>query len=158
MADAEYGIVETTVGRLLFNEIIPQDLGFIDRTNPKNQYIPEINTFVKKQDLKEILERIMVIHGPTKIATVLDDIKRIGYKYSTKAAMTVSIDDMVVPATKGQHIKDAEDSIAEITKNFRRGQITDDERYKEVISAWNEADKKIEEDLLKGLDKYNNII
>ena len=157
MADAEYGIVETTVGRLLFNEIIPQDLGFIDRTNPKNQYIPEINTFVKKQDLKEILERIMVIHGPTKIATVLDDIKRIGYKYSTKAAMTVSIDDMVVPATKGQHIKDAEDSIAEITKNFRRGQITDDERYKEVISAWNEADKKIEEDLLKGLDKYNNI-
>ena len=151
------GIVETTVGRILFNEIIPQDLGFVDRTIPGNELKPEIDFLVKKKQLKQILEKVINTHGAMQTAITLDDIKAIGYKYSTRAAMTVSISDMTVPASKKQLLADAEATVDRIAKNFRRGLITEEERYKEVIDTWKETDDQLTHDLLTGLDKYNNI-
>ena len=151
------GIVDTTVGRILFNEIIPQDLGFVDRTIPGNELKPEIDFLVKKKQLKQILEKVINTHGAIQTAITLDDIKAIGYKYSTRAAMTVSISDMTVPATKKQLLADAEATVDRIAKNFRRGLITEEERYKEVIDVWKATDDQLTHDLLTGLDKYNNI-
>ena len=151
------GIVDTTVGRILFNEIIPQDLGFVDRTIPGNELKPEIDFLVKKKQLKQILEKVINTHGAIQTAITLDDIKAIGYKYSTRAAMTVSISDMTVPATKKQLLADAEATVDRIAKNFRRGLITEEERYKEVIETWKATDDQLTHDLLTGLDKYNNI-
>ena len=151
------GIIETTVGRLLFNEIIPQDLGFTDRSIPENRLLPEINFLVKKKNLKQILEKVMDVHGAMQTALTLDDIKAIGYKYSTKAAMTVSIHDMTVPASKEELLEQAQSTVDRIAKNFRRGLITEEERYKEVIETWKNTDDQLTHDLLTGLDKYNNI-
>ena len=151
------GIIDTTVGRLLFNEIIPQDLGFIDRSVPENRLLPEINFLVKKKNLKQILEKVMDVHGAMQTALTLDDIKAIGYKYSTKAAMTVSIHDMTVPASKEELLENAQKTVDRIAKNFRRGLITEEERYKEVIETWKNTDDQLTHDLLTGLDKYNNI-
>ena len=151
------GIIETTVGRLLFNEIIPQDLGFTDRSIPENRLLPEINFLVKKKNLKQILEKVMDVHGAMQTALTLDDIKAIGYKYSTKAAMTVSIHDMTVPASKEELLENAQNTVDRIAKNFRRGLITEEERYKEVIETWKNTDDQLTHDLLTGLDKYNNI-
>lgn len=149
--------IETTVGRLIFNEIISQDLGFVDRSNPDNYLLPEIDFLVAKKQLKKILEKCINIHGATKTAETLDAIKALGYKYSTRAAMTVSISDMTVPEKKKTIIADAEARVEEISKNFRRGLMTEDERYKAVIDTWKVADDDITEALLGGLDKYNNI-
>ncbi|MDI9241108.1 DNA-directed RNA polymerase subunit beta' [Fusibacillus kribbianus] len=151
------GIVESTVGRFLFNEIIPQDLGFVDRTIPENELKLEIDFHVGKKGLKQILEKVINNHGPIKTAETLDAIKAMGYKYSTRAAMTVSISDMTVPATKKQLIADAQATVDRIAKNFRRGLITEEERYKEVIETWKNTDEILTHDLLSGLDKYNNI-
>ena len=151
------GVVETTVGRILFNEIIPQDLGFVDRSIPGNELKPEIDFLVKKKQLKQILEKVINTHGAIQTAITLDDIKAIGYKYSTRAAMTVSISDMTVPASKKQLLADSEATVDRIAKNFRRGLITEEERYKEVIDTWKETDDQLTHDLLTGLDKYNNI-
>ena len=151
------GIIETTVGRLLFNEIIPQDLGFTDRSIPENRLLPEINFLVKKKNLKQILEKVMDVHGAMQTALTLDDIKAIGYKYSTKAAMTVSIHDMTVPVTKEELLENAQKTVDRIAKNFHRGLITEEERYKEVIETWKNTDDQLTHDLLTGLDKYNNI-
>ena len=159
MADGteKNGIVETTVGRILFNEIIPQDLGFVDRSIPENELKPEIDFLVKKKQLKQILEKVINTHGAMQTAITLDDIKAIGYKYSTRAAMTVSIHDMTVPESKKQLLANAEATVDRIAKNFRRGLITEEERYKEVIDTWKETDDQLTHDLLTGLDKYNNI-
>ena len=151
------GNVESTVGRFIFNEIMPQDLGFVDRTKPENALALEVDFHVAKKGLKQILEKVINTHGATRTAEVLDDIKAIGYKYSTKAAMTVSISDMTVPARKQQMMDDAQDTVDKITKNYRRGLITDEERYRAVIETWNETDKELTDVLIKGLDKYNNI-
>ena len=151
------GIVETTVGRILFNEIIPQDLGFVDRSIPENELKPEIDFLVKKKQLKQILEKVINTHGAMQTAITLDDIKAIGYKYSTRAAMTVSIHDMTVPESKKVLLANAEATVDKIAKNFRRGLITEEERYKEVIDTWKETDDQLTHDLLTGLDKYNNI-
>lgn len=151
------GIVESTVGRFIFNEIVPQDLGFVDRTIPGNELVLEVDFHVGKKQAKQILERVINVHGATQTAVTLDDIKAIGYKYSTKAAMTVSISDMTVPPSKPKLIKDAQDTVDQIAKNFRRGLITEEERYKEVIETWKETDETLTKDLLTGLDKYNNI-
>ena len=153
----EEGIIETTVGRLLFNEIIPQDLGFIDRSLPENRFLPEINFLVKKKNLKQILEKVMDVHGAMQTALTLDDIKSIGYKFSTRAAMTVSIHDMTVPETKESLLEEAQKTVDRIAKNFRRGLITEEERYKEVIETWKNTDEQLTHDLLTGLDNYNNI-
>ena len=149
--------VDSTVGRLLFNEIIPQDLGFVDRSIPGNELKPEIDFLVKKKQCKQILEKVINVHGLSRTAEVLDDIKAIGYKYSTIASMTVSISDMTVPASKPELIKNAQATVDRIAKNFARGFITEVERYKEVIKTWDMTDKQLTRDLLDGLDAYNNI-
>ena len=148
---------ESTLGRFIFNEILPQDLGFVDRTVPGNELKPEVDFHVGKKGLKQILEKVINTHGATRTAEVLDDIKAMGYKYSTRAAMTVSISDMTVPETKKQLIADAQNTVDHISKNFRRGLITEEERYKEVIETWKSTDDQLTHDLLTGLDKYNNI-
>lgn len=149
--------IESTLGRFIFNEIISQDLGFVDRSNPDNFLVPEIDFHVGKKQLKKILEKCINTHGATKTAETLDAIKSLGYKYSTRAAMTVSISDMTVPPQKKTIIAEAEARIEEISKNFRRGLMTEDERHKAVIDTWKVADDDITEALLTGLDKYNNI-
>ena len=151
------GNVHSTLGRLLFNEILPQDLGFVDRSVPGNELLPEIDFLVGKKQLKQILEKVINTHGATKTAEVLDDIKAMGYKYSTRAAMTVSISDMTVPPQKPEMIKQAQDTVDLITKNFKRGLITEEERYKEVVDTWKKTDDALTKALLDGLDKYNNI-
>ncbi len=151
------GVIKSTLGRFLFNEILPQDLGFVDRSKPENFLALEVDFHVGKKKLKAILEKVINTHGSTRTAEVLDDIKAIGYKYSTRAAMTVSISDMTVPEQKKQLIADAESTIEKIAKNYRRGFITEEERYKEVIEVWKETDATLTDALLSGLDKYNNI-
>ncbi|MDD3251238.1 MAG: DNA-directed RNA polymerase subunit beta' [Lachnospiraceae bacterium] len=151
------GVVESTVGRFIFNEIIPQDLGFVDRSAEGNDLLLEVDFHVGKKQLKQILEKVINVHGATQTAVTLDDIKAIGYKYSTKAAMTVSISDMTVPESKPKLIADAQATVDRIAKNYRRGLITEEERYKEVIETWKNTDEQLTHDLLTGLDKYNNI-
>ena len=151
------GIVETTVGRLIFNEIIPQDLGFVDRSKEENLLLPEIDFLVKKGGLKEILERIMRIHGATETAVALDNIKAIGYKYSTRAAMTVSISDMVVPENKQQLLDDTQKLVDSFAMDKEMGLLTEEERYKQVINAWKETDDELTKELLAGLSDYNNL-
>ena len=151
------GIIESTIGRFIFNEIIPQDLGFVDRSVPENELKLEVDFHVAKKQLKQILEKVINVHGATQTAVTLDDIKAIGYKYSTRAAMTVSISDMTVPESKPKLIEDAQATVDRIAKNYRRGLITEEERYKEVIETWKNTDDQLTHDLLTGLDKYNNI-
>ena len=151
------GTVESTLGRFIFNEILPQDLGLAKRETREDMLKLEVDYHVGKKQLKKILEKVINTHGATKTAEVLDDIKAMGYKYSTRAAMTVSISDMTVPASKKDILADAEQTVEKITRNFRRGFITDEERYKEVITTWQDADSKLTKALLGGLDKYNNI-
>ncbi|MCI5494075.1 MAG: DNA-directed RNA polymerase subunit beta' [Lachnospiraceae bacterium] len=151
------GMVESTLGRFIFNEIIPQDLGFVDRSKEENDLLLEVDFHVGKKQLKKILEKVINIHGATKTAEVLDDIKAMGYKYSTRAAMTVSISDMTVPPQKPEMIKAAQDTVDKITRQYKRGLITEEERYKEVVETWKETDDELTEALLSGLDKYNNI-
>ena len=151
------GNVESTLGRFLFNEILPQDLGFVDRSIEGNELILEVDFHVGKKGLKQILEKVINTHGATKTAEVLDDIKSMGYKYSTRAAMTVSISDMTVPPEKPELIQQAQDTVDLITRNYKRGLITEEERYKEVVETWKATDDVLTKKLLGGLDKYNNI-
>ena len=151
------GTISSTLGRMLFNEIIPQDLGFVDREIEGNELLPEIDFHVGKKQLKQILEKVINTHGATATAEVLDNVKAIGYKYSTRAAMTVSISDMTVPPQKPEMIAQAQETVDRITKNFKRGLITEEERYKEVVETWKATDDALTEALLSGLDKYNNI-
>ena len=151
------GTVDSTLGRFLFNEIIPQDLGFVNRSIPGNELKPEVDFLVGKKQLKQILEKVINTHGATKTAEVLDKIKATGYKYSTRAAMTVSISDMTVPPQKPEMIQKAQDTVDRITKNFKRGLITEEERYKEVVETWKKTDDELTHALLSGLDKSNNI-
>ena len=151
------GIIDTTLGRCLFNEILPQDLGFVKRENDEDYLKLEVDFHVGKKQLKQILEKVINNHGATKTAEVLDNIKAMGYKFSTRAAMTVSISDMTVPESKKKILADAEHTVDEITKHYRRGFLTDEERYKEVIETWQAADNELTTALLSGLDKYNNI-
>ena len=151
------GTIETTLGRLLFNEIIPQDLGFVDRSIPENFLLPEVDFLVKKKDLKKILQAIIDTHGTFKTAEVLDLIKAMGYKYSTVAAMTVSIADITVPPQKKDLLKRAQETVDVISRNFRRGLMTEEERYRAVVDTWTETDNELRDVLLSSLDKYNNI-
>ena len=151
------GFTETTVGLLIFNENIPQDLGFIDRSKAENALKFEVEFHVCKKQIKQILEKVINTHGATTTAEVLDNVKAMGYKYSTQAAMTVSISDMTVPPQKPQMIADAQDTVDKITRQYKRGLITDEERYKEVIETWKDTDDALTKALLTGLDKYNNI-
>ena len=159
MPDGEVvtGNVESTLGRFLFNEILPQDLGYVDRSLPENRLKLEVDFHVTRKELKQILERVINTHGASRTAEVLDDVKAIGYKYSTRAAMSVSISDMTVPARKPEMLAAAQATVDRIAANFRRGLITEEERYRAVVETWNETDKELTDVLLAGLDKYNNI-
>ncbi len=149
--------LQTTLGRFIFNEILPQDLGFVDRSIPGNELKLEVDFLVKKKELKKILEKVINTHGATRTAEVLDAIKAMGYKYSTRAAMTVSVSDMTVPAEKPAMLKKAQDTVDVIANHYKRGWITDEERYNQVIRTWEATDKELTTALLSGLDKYNNI-
>ncbi len=151
------GMIECTLGRLIFNEIIPQDLGLVDRSNPDSALELEVNFHVGKKGLKQILDKCINTHGATKTAEVLDNIKAMGYKFSTRGAITVSVSDMTVPAAKKEILETAQNTVDKITKLYGRGVLTDEERYQAVVRAWDEADKKLTKALLDGLDKYNNI-
>ena len=151
------GVIQTTLGKMLFNEIIPQDLGFVDRSTPENALRLEIEKTVGKKQLKPILDKCINTHGATKTAEVLDEVKAIGYKFSTRGAISVSISDMKVPDEKKEILDDAQELVDKITKKFRRGMGTEEERYQAVIKVWEAADKHLQELLFAGLDKYNNI-
>lgn len=151
------GNVESTLGRCIFNEMLPQDLGYVDRSKEENRFKLEVDFHVGKKQIKDILQRVINVHGTTKTAEVLDDIKAVGYKYSTRAAMTVSISEMTVPAVKKDLLSEAEAKVDEITRAYNRGRVTDEERHNGVIKVWQEADDKLKDALLEGLDKYNNI-
>ena len=160
------GFVETTVGLLIFNENIPQDLGFVDRTKEDEMLKYEVDFHVGKKQIKQILEKVINTHGATTTAEVLDKVKAMGYKYSTKAAMTVSVSDMTVPAIKPLMIENAQNTVNKITKQYRRGLITEEERYQEVVQTWKEMDDELTEALLHGIsedrckeivEEYNDI-
>ena len=151
------GMVATTLGKLLFNEVIPQDLGFVDRSDPKTVLEPEVNFHVGKKWLKKVLDKCINIHGATKTAEVLDHVKAIGYKYSTLSGITVSVADMTIPENKQEILEKAQDVVDQITEYFNMGYLTDEERYKSVIRVWEKADNDLTNALLDGLDRYNNI-
>ncbi len=153
----EQRIIESTLGRFIFNEIIPQDLGFVDREDPENFLKLEVDFHVSKGGLKKILEKCINTHGATGTAETMDHIKALGYKYSTRAAMTVSISDMTVPEAKKDILAEAEKTVEMIFRKFRRGLLTEEERYKAVVNTWYAADAKLTDALLAGLDDYNNI-
>ncbi|MEA4816517.1 MAG: DNA-directed RNA polymerase subunit beta' [Lachnospiraceae bacterium] len=153
----ESRIIETTVGCIIFNEAIPQNLGYIDRTNEEEKFRYEIDFLVDKKSIAKVLNRCINKCGTTETAVVLDKIKTLGYKYSTKGALTVSVSDMEIPKEKVQYLAEAEETVELITRKFKRGLMTDDERHAKVIETWNIANDKITEALLRGLGKYNNI-
>ena len=151
------GTVESTLGRFIFNEILPQDLGFVDRSDPENFLKLEVDFHVGKKQLKQILEKCIAAHGATGTAETMDNIKALGYKYSTRAAMTVSISDMTVPEAKKDILAEAQKTVELITDKFNMGLLTEEERYKAVINTWYAADNQLTEALMSGLDRYNNI-
>ena len=155
--EVEIKNIESTLGRFIFNEILPQDLGFVDRSNPDNFLTLEVDFHVGKKQLKQILEKCIDVHGATGTAETMDHIKALGYKYSTRAAMTVSISDMTVPAAKKDILADAEKTVETITRKFHRGLLTEEERYKAVVNTWFAADDKLTKALMAGLDRYNNL-
>ncbi|MBR1737566.1 MAG: DNA-directed RNA polymerase subunit beta', partial [Firmicutes bacterium] len=149
--------IETTVGRIIFNEIIPQDIGFVDRSNPDNRFKYEIDFLTGKKQLGQIINKCINKHPSTETAVVLDNIKSLGFKYSTRGALTVSVSDMEIPAAKPELLAEADKEVEKISKMFRRGLMTDEERHKKVIEVWEAADVKITKALLDGLGKYNDI-
>ena len=153
----ESRIIESTLGRFIFNEILPQDMGFVDRSKDENFLVPEVNFHVGKKQLKQILEKCIAAHGATGTAETMDNIKALGYKYSTRAAMTVSISDMTVPEAKKDILAEAQKTVELITDKFNMGLLTEEERYKAVINTWYAADNQLTEALMSGLDRYNNI-
>ena len=153
----ESKIIETTVGRLIFNEVIPQDLGFVDRTIPENVFEPEVSFLADKKSLGKIVDACIKVHGTTKTAEVLDSIKELGYKFSTRGAITISVSDMEIPGSKAERLAEAEVEVEKITKLYRKGLITDDERYRKVIETWQGANDRITKALMDNLDKYNPI-
>ncbi|WP_251446711.1 DNA-directed RNA polymerase subunit beta' [Vermiculatibacterium agrestimuris] len=155
--EERHKLVRTTVGRLIFNEGIPQDLGFVDRTDPEQVFEPEINFMVGKKQLGKIIDYCISKHGFTESAGVLDTIKSKGYHYSTLGSLTVSIYDMTVPPTKKQMIADTEQEIVKIERQYRRGFITNDERYRLVVQAWEKTTKDVADALMDNLDRYNPI-
>ncbi len=153
----KHRIINTTVGRIIFNEPIPQDLGFVDRSDPEHAFDYEISFKVDKKKLGEIIDRCIQKHGFTISAEVLDNIKAQGYKYSTKSGITISIADMVVPESKKQKIEDTEKTVLDIEKQFRRGYITNDERYRMVVEEWEKTTSEVAKALMDNLDEFNPI-
>ncbi len=150
-------IIETTMGRIIFNDPIPQDLGYVDRSKPENMFKLEVEFLVGKKQLGQIIEKCIRIHGTTTTAEVLDKIKAQGFKYSTRSAITVAVCDAVIPPQKKELMEEADQKIEKITKQYRRGLISNEERYQMVIKTWNETTDKVADALKNNLDKYNPI-
>ncbi len=150
-------LINATLGRMIFNKPIPQDLGFVDRSDPDKLLDLEVDFTTAKSELGKIVDRTIKMHGPTVMAEVLDAIKSNGYKYSTRASISISVLDMVVPPQKQEIVRDAEKKVERIAKDFRRGLLSDDERYRSVISVWDKATKDVTDALQKNLDRYNSI-
>ena len=150
-------IIESTVGRIIFNENIPQDLGYVDRSDPEHAFDHEISFQVGKKQLGDIIDRCIKKHDFTISAEVLDSIKAMGYKYSTRGAITISIADMTVPEAKKTLINETEEKVIAIERQFKRGFITDDERYRLVVSEWEKTTKDVTNALQNCLDTYNPI-
>ena len=151
------GIIDATVGRLIFNEKIPQDLGFVDRSKPENALALEVAFRVDKKKLGQIIDKSIKIHGITETATLLDDVKAMGFKYSTRGAITVGVSDMEIPEEKKVYLAEAEEEIEKVTKKYLRGLLTDEERYAKVIQIWSETSNKVTDALMKNLDELNPI-
>ena len=152
-----YKLVDTTVGRLIYNEAIPQDLGFVDRSDPEAMFEPEINFVVGKKQLGKIIDKCITKHGFTKSADMLDAIKDLGYHYSTIGSLTVAIADMTVPQKKYDLIADTEKEIIKIDRQYRRGLITNDERYRLSVQAWEKTTADVTSALQESMDRYNPI-
>ncbi len=150
-------IISCTPGRLIFNEAIPQDLGFVDRSDENNLFDLEINFLVGKKELGKIIDKCIRVHGTTKTAVILDKIKALGFKYSTRGAITISVSDMVIPEIKKQYLQETENTIDNIVKQYKRGLISDEERYNSVISAWTETGENITKALIDNLDRFNPV-
>ncbi len=154
------GVVDATLGRLIFNEGIPQDLGFVDRSNPddiKSQLALEINFKAGKKQLGQIVDRTIKIHGPTEAAAVLDTIKARGYKYSTLASLSISVYDINIPKEKKEYISNSEAEVEKIWEHYYDGELTDEERYSAVIKLWEKTTNQVTEALAKNFDDYNPI-
>ena len=150
-------VIDTTVGKIIFNEPIPQDLGYVDRTNPETAFNFEIDFQVGKKQLGDIIDRCIKKYGFTISAEMLDSIKALGYKYSTKGAITISVADMTVPSAKNEYIRETEQKVVGIERQYKRGYITDDERYRLVVSEWEKTTKEVTDALSGSLDKFNPI-
>jgi len=155
--EMRHKLVETTVGRLIYNEAIPQDLGFVDRSDPETMFDPEVNFVVGKKQLGKIIDKCITKHGFTASAKVLDDIKDLGYHYSTRGSLTVAIADMTVPQKKYELIADTEKEIIKIERQYQRGLITNEERYSLAVKTWEQTTKDVTEALQASMDKYNPI-
>ena len=155
--EEQHKLVRTTAGRLIFNEGIPQDLGFVDRNDPEEAFEPEINFIVTNKGLGKIIDKCISTHGFTASAEVLDTIKAKGYHYSTQGALTISIYDMTVPDGKQEMIAETEQEVVKIERQYRRGFITNDERYRLVVQAWEKTTKNVSDALMEALDRYNPI-
>lgn len=150
-------ILTTTTGRIIFNEAIPQDLGLVDRSNPDNLFALEIDMLVGNKELQKIVDKCFRTHGTTETAIVLDRIKKLGFEYSTKGAITVSVSDIIIPDEKKGLLHEAEAEVLKTEKQYRRGLISNDERYQRVITTWNETTEKVTTALMANLDSFNPI-
>ncbi|MDK2879606.1 MAG: DNA-directed polymerase subunit beta [Thermoanaerobacteraceae bacterium] len=150
-------IIKTTPGRIIFNEGIPQDLGFVDRSIEENLFELELNTLVDKGKLGEIVDRCYRKHGTTVTAEVLDRIKKKGYDYATKAGITIGVTDIEVPSEKEKILSEADEKVDQVELLYRRGLISDEERYEKTIEIWNNATDRVTESLMNSLDKFNSV-
>ena len=153
----ESAVVTTTLGRMIFNQSIPQDLGYVDRSDPANFFLPEISFTCGKKELGKIVDRCIKIHDAKVTAQVLDNIKAMGYKYSTLASLSISIADIVVPKEKPELIAEAEARVDKINHAYQRGLVSDEERYRQVINTWDECQKSVTKKMEESLSRYNPI-
>ncbi|NLX64083.1 MAG: DNA-directed RNA polymerase subunit beta' [Clostridiaceae bacterium] len=150
-------VVETTVGKIIFNEAIPQNLGFVDRTNPETMFSFEIDFLVGKKELGKIIERCIRVNGSHKTAEVLDKIKTLGFKYSTKGAITIGITDMTIPEVKQKYLEETDKKVDEIERHYKNGLLNKEERKRAIISAWNKTTEDIKNALIASLDRFNPV-
>lgn len=153
----KYGIVDATVGQLIFNQGIPQNLGFVDRDDPENMFRLEVDFLVGRKELAKIIDRCIRVNGANKTALVLDDIKRLGFEYSTKGAITIGISDMIIPEIKQKYLEETDKKVEMISKQYRRGMITEDERKNAVVNAWNKTTEDVKNALIASMDKFNPV-
>ena len=152
-----HGIIKTTVGKIIFNESIPQDLGYVDRENPETEFNLEVDFLITKKTLGKLIDKCYIKHGPTNTSIMLDKIKALGYHYSSIGAVTVAASDMIVPEAKYELLKEAEETVEKVEKMYKRGFISEDERYEKVIEKWSKTTEDVANALMDSLDKFNPI-